>query len=163
MNRVIGENRLGTRWLSVAGGMRCVHDCGVSCLIRGVSGTLAGSSSEVSDGDATLGWPWDAADRVFGPYAMDLGRSDVAMRFPRPTDIFVEGVGHPIAPAVDAAGGGHDAAVVAVEIGVAEDVAPVAARADAVLFAREEAADEFFVGVEEGVGEEGVLFGGARA
>jgi len=24
---------------------------------------------EVSDGDATLGWPWHAADRVFGPYA----------------------------------------------------------------------------------------------
>ena len=51
-----------------AGGMRRVHDFGVSCLIRGVSGTLVGSSSEVSDGDATLGWPWDAADRVFGPY-----------------------------------------------------------------------------------------------
>ena len=38
-----------------AGGMRRVHHFGVSCLIRGVSGTLAGSSSEVSDGDATLG------------------------------------------------------------------------------------------------------------
>ena len=23
---------------------------------------------EVSDGDVTLGWPWDSADRVFGPY-----------------------------------------------------------------------------------------------
>ena len=52
-----------------AGGMRRVHDFGVSCLIRGVSGALAGSSSEVSDGDVTLGWPWDSADRVFGPYA----------------------------------------------------------------------------------------------
>ena len=51
-----------------AGGMRRVHDFGVSCLIRGVSRALAGSSSEVSDGDATLGWPWDAADRVFGQY-----------------------------------------------------------------------------------------------
>ena len=53
-----------------AGGMRRVHDFGVSCLIRGGSGALAGSSSEVSDGDATLGWPWDAADRVFGPYGI---------------------------------------------------------------------------------------------
>ena len=26
-----------------AGGMRRVHDCGVSCVIRGVSGALAGS------------------------------------------------------------------------------------------------------------------------
>ena len=52
-----------------AGGMRRVHDFGVSCVIRGVFGALVGSSSEVSDGDATLGWPWDAADRVFGPYA----------------------------------------------------------------------------------------------
>jgi len=51
-----------------AGGMRRVHGSGVSCVIRGVSGALAGSSSEVSDGDATLGWPWDSADRVFGPY-----------------------------------------------------------------------------------------------
>jgi len=27
------------------------------------------ANPEVSDGDVTLGWPWDAADRVFGPYA----------------------------------------------------------------------------------------------
>ena len=54
-----------------AGGMRRVHDCGVSCVIRGVSGALAGSSSEVSDGDVTLGWAWDSADRVFGPYGMN--------------------------------------------------------------------------------------------
>ena len=53
-----------------AGAMRRVHGFGVSCVIRGVSGTLVGSSSEVSDGDATLGWPWDAADRVFGPYGV---------------------------------------------------------------------------------------------
>ena len=53
-----------------AGGMCRVHDFGVSCLIRGVSGALAGSSSEVSDGDVTLGWPWDSADRVFGPYGI---------------------------------------------------------------------------------------------
>jgi len=52
--------------------MRRVHDFGVSCLIRGVSGTLAGSSPEVSGGDATLGWPWDAADRVFGPYGVNF-------------------------------------------------------------------------------------------
>ena len=51
-----------------AGAMRRVHGFAVSCLIRGVSGALASSSSEVSDGDATLGWPWDSADRVFGPY-----------------------------------------------------------------------------------------------
>ena len=38
-----------------AGAMRRVHGFGVSCLIRGVSGTLADSSSEVSDGDVTLG------------------------------------------------------------------------------------------------------------
>ena len=62
-----------------AGGMRRVHDFGVSCLIRGVSGTLAGSSSEVSDGDVTLGWPWDSADRVFGPYDdADDGDEDCA-------------------------------------------------------------------------------------
>ena len=28
------------------------------------------ANPEVSDGDVTLGWPWDSADRVFGPYAM---------------------------------------------------------------------------------------------
>jgi len=28
------------------------------------------ANPEVSDGDATLGWPWDAADRVFGPYGV---------------------------------------------------------------------------------------------
>ena len=55
-----------------AGAMRRVHGFGVSCVIRGVSGTLVGSSSEVSDGDATLGWPWDAADRVFGPYGVGM-------------------------------------------------------------------------------------------
>ena len=60
-----------------AGGMRRVHDFGVSCLIRGVSGALAGSSSEVSDGDVTLGWPWDSADRVFGPYGISI----VAQRY----------------------------------------------------------------------------------
>ena len=54
-----------------AGGMRRVHNFGVSCVIRGVFGALAGSSSEVSDGDVTLGWPWDSADRVFGPYGLD--------------------------------------------------------------------------------------------
>ncbi len=28
------------------------------------------ANPEVSDGDATLGWPWDSADRVFGPYGV---------------------------------------------------------------------------------------------
>ena len=28
------------------------------------------ANPEVSDGDVTLGWPWDAADRVFGPYGV---------------------------------------------------------------------------------------------
>ena len=55
-----------------AGAMRRVHDFGVSCVIRGVSGALAGSSSEVSDGDVTLGCPWDSADRVFGPYGIPV-------------------------------------------------------------------------------------------
>ena len=61
-----------------AGGMRRVHAFGVSCLIRGVSrDTRRLANPEVSDGDATLGWPWDSADRVFGPYAIqpaDMGR-----------------------------------------------------------------------------------------
>ena len=60
-----------------AGGMRRVHGFGVSCLIRGVSGTLADSSSEVSDGDVTLGWPWDAVDRVFEPYGVTLRRQRI--------------------------------------------------------------------------------------
>ena len=29
------------------------------------------ANPEVSDGDATLGWPWDTADRVFGPYGIE--------------------------------------------------------------------------------------------
>ena len=37
-----------------AGGMCRVHDCGVSCVIRGVFGALAGSSSEVLEWDATI-------------------------------------------------------------------------------------------------------------
>ena len=28
------------------------------------------ANPEVSDGGVTLGWPWDAADRVFGPYGV---------------------------------------------------------------------------------------------
>ena len=39
-----------------AGGMRRVHDFGVSCLIRGVSrDTRRLANPEVSDGDVTLG------------------------------------------------------------------------------------------------------------
>ena len=33
-------------------------------------GTRRLANPEVSDGDATLGWPWDSADRVFGPYGV---------------------------------------------------------------------------------------------
>ena len=35
---------------------------------RSFRGTRRLANPEVSDGDVTLGWPWDAADRVFGPY-----------------------------------------------------------------------------------------------
>ena len=39
------------------------------CDPRSFHDTRRLANPEVSDGDVTLGWPWDAADRVFGPYA----------------------------------------------------------------------------------------------
>ena len=41
------------------------------------------ANPEVSDGDVTLGWPWDSADRVFGPYGsrhFDIGSSHYRRR-----------------------------------------------------------------------------------
>ena len=56
-----------------AGGMRRVHDCGVSCFIRGVSRTLADSQIPKFRTEmqplVELG---EAADRVFGPYGVSI-------------------------------------------------------------------------------------------
>jgi len=38
------------------------------CDPRSFRDTRRLANPEVSDGDVTLGWPWDAADRAFGPY-----------------------------------------------------------------------------------------------
>ena len=47
---------------------------------RSFRDTLRLANPEVSDGDVTLGWPWDSADRVFGPYEMGkLGGPAVTM------------------------------------------------------------------------------------
>ena len=72
--------------------------------------------------------------------------------------VVVERVDHPVAPVVDAGRGIH----ALVGVGIAQDVEPVAAVADAVLLAGEQAVDDLFVSVRRFVVEEGVLLGGRR-
>ena len=51
------------------------------CDPRSFHDTRRLANPEVSDGDVTLGWPWDAADRVFGPYAISGDSKNRTDRF----------------------------------------------------------------------------------
>jgi len=60
----IGHERLARRRYAP-----CPRFWRLLCDLRSFRDTRRLANPEVSDGDVTLGWPWDSADRVFGPYA----------------------------------------------------------------------------------------------
>ena len=76
--------------------------------------------------------------------------------------VVVQGGDDPVAPEIDAGGGGHDRAVEAVEVGVTQDIEPVPGPANSVLRVGEKMIDNFVVGVGGLIFEKCVLFGDGR-